>query len=149
MSQSPIVPPEPVRNPATHEAFRRQVWFQIYLPLLACIILLAGLSVLLWGANMAGASAWADASLILLSLPVVILSVIPIVFLGFVVYGVAYVTKQIPVPAHQVQQSLAQVQRMTQRAAEKIVQPMVAARAGGAAAKAVSAKLMSMIRRMG
>jgi hypothetical protein len=70
-------PPRPSkRNPVTKAAFRRQVWLQIYLPLAGGVLLLAAAAAGLWRADLAGASAWADASAILLLPPVLVVILI-------------------------------------------------------------------------
>lgn len=149
MDEELHLPPEPSRNPATHEAFRRQVWLQIYVPFVAGLLLLAGTAILLAGAALAGPSAWADASLILLLLPLIIFSVIPIVLLAFLVYGVSYLIGRIPVPAHQAQQAVAQAGRVIQQSAQRAAQPLILMKAGSAAAGSALNKLLSSFRRNG
>ena len=149
MNEELALPPKPTRNPATQKAFRRQVWLQVYLPFALGFLLLALIAFLLWGSNMAGASAWADASLILLLLPVIVLSVIPIVLLAALVYGVTYLTRQIPVPAHQAQQSIAKIGRIIELSTKRAIQPLIVVKAGAAAASSVADKLQSILRRNG
>ncbi|MFP3853552.1 MAG: hypothetical protein ACLFWD_04560 [Anaerolineales bacterium] len=149
MTELSGIPPEPTRNPATKAAFRRQVWLQIYLPLLAGVVLLALIAALLWRSGTAGTSAWADASLILLLLPIVILSIIPIVLLSALVYGVSYLMRQIPIPAHQAQQALAQLRRIAERTTRKSIQPLIVLKAVGAAAGTGADSVKRMLRRMG
>ena len=149
MEKLPIATPEPTRNPVTKAAFRRQVWLQIYLPFLGGFVLVAAVAWLLWNGGMAGASAWADASLILLLVPVLVLSVIPIVLLAALAYGVSYLLGQIPVPAHQVQQSLAQVQRIAEVASDRVSKPVIVFKSGAAAARATAKKIKSIYSRMG
>jgi hypothetical protein len=109
-------------NPATRAAYRRQVWLEIYLPFAVGLVALVAVAVLLWRGG-AGASPWADASLIMLLLPLLALSVLPIMLLAAAVYGLGVLIDRLPGPAHQAQAAVAQVARSTKRAAGASVRP--------------------------
>ena len=67
-NKPPVVPPE--RNPKTHAAHRKQVWWQITLPLvIGCLLLALALVGVIWAAAGSGeqVSRWADISLICLT----------------------------------------------------------------------------------
>jgi hypothetical protein len=146
MTEEFELPIEPQRNPVTEQSFRRQVWLQVYLPFIGGLAVLAGVAAVLWTSGTGSASAWADASLILLLLPLILFSVIPIVLLIALIYGVSYLIKRIPVPANQAQQAIAQVGHTIQRAADQAVQPMVISKSGVFAARRVIQYFASIFR---
>lgn len=141
-AQPPLEP-----NPVTRAAYRRQVRLQVYLPLAVGIGIIAGAAALLWTGGLASASAWADASLVLLLLPVLLLSLIPIGVLAAFAYGVVYLMQRIPAPAHRVQRAVARVQQTIRRGSEATVRPFVVIRSGQAAAEATVSRLLSALRR--
>lgn len=125
-------PGGPQRNPVTRAAFRRQVWIQIYAPLTLGILLMAAVAAVLWSGRSAGASAWADASAILLILPVLALGLVPLILLAGGVYLVGMVMDRIPVPAQRIQAALREIERRADRIAHLSLRPF--AIVGGARA---------------
>jgi K+-sensing histidine kinase KdpD len=87
MDRNEIIPPEKQRNPITQEAHRRQAMWQIYFPLIlfgVFMIIAIVLAILL---DDAGASKWADVSLIyILSLVMVGMLLTLVVLVVTVVY---------------------------------------------------------------
>lgn len=132
------------RNPITRAAFRRQVWLQIYLPLAVGVLLLAAAAAGLWRADLAGASAWADASAILLVLPVLVAALIPLVLFTGAIYLVTKLIGAIPEPAHRIQVALQDVARRAQRAQKLVTQPLGAARGLRGALRAALRRLASL-----
>lgn len=137
----------PERNPATKSTYRRQVWLQVYLPFALGLALLAGLGALLWSGQRASASAWADASLILLILPLLVVSVIPIVLLAVLIYGVGFVVGWLPGPAYQAQRTLAEVEAAARKALDYASRPMVVSSSALAAARSGLQHLLSIFRK--
>lgn len=64
MASDRIIPGEKQRNPITHEAHRRQTFYQIYLPLMVFGVLVIVTIVLALLADSEAASKWSDISLI-------------------------------------------------------------------------------------
>lgn len=67
-NKPPVVPP--ARNPQTHAAHRKEVWWQITLPLIiGCLLLALAIAGVIWTAAGSGdqISRWADTSLICLT----------------------------------------------------------------------------------
>jgi predicted PurR-regulated permease PerM len=92
--QGPTHPTE--RNPETTARSRRESWWQIYLPVLLASALGIVALVLIVRSGAAGTSAIADLSLILLSVPVLIVGLVVLVAFGFVVYGVSWLVRNLP-----------------------------------------------------
>jgi hypothetical protein len=87
MATNDLVPPEKQRNPITHEAHRRQAFWQIYFPLIlfGAFVLIA--IILAVFADSAGASKWADISLIyMVSLAMVAFLITMVVIVGAAFY---------------------------------------------------------------
>lgn len=135
------------RNPATRASFRRQVALQVYLPLFLGILILGLAAAGLWRSALAGASAWADASLILLLLPVLLVSLMPLLLLAALVYLVTLVMQRLPAPAFRVQQAVAEVERRARRAGQLAAAPMVQLEAGVAALGTGFRRLTTIFRR--
>jgi hypothetical protein len=134
-------------NPVTRSSFRRQVILEIYLPFVVGVGALAAVALLLWRSGAAGASAWADASTLLMLLPLLLLSLLPIAILVAAVYGVTWLMTKIPVPAHRAQSALAQMARTTRRVANTAVRPFFTVYASAAAARRGARILLSIVQR--
>ena len=136
----------PRYNPVTRRAYRRQVWLQIYLPLALGILGLAAVVYLLAQRGLAAPSAWADASLILLLLPVLTAALLPIVLFAGLAYLSGQLIQRIPDPASRVQDVMADVASRTLRAAAVAVQPMIVAQSGLAALARTARRLASIVK---
>jgi hypothetical protein len=115
----------PRYNPVTRHAFRRQVWLQIFLPLVLGILGVAVVAYLLAQRSVAAPSAWADASLILLLLPVLVVALLPIVLFAGLAYLAGLLIQRIPDPASRAQDALAEVARQARQAGAVAVRPMI------------------------
>ena len=94
--------PPPVRNPITHEKHRREVFWQITLPLtvgILCVLLLAMLAI--FGASAVQAGKLADISLIWLIVPTIFFSLIFLVILAGFVYAITRLLQALPLFAVQ------------------------------------------------
>ena len=111
------------------QTFQRTVWFQIYLPLLAGVLVLGGLVTWIWIAGAGTGSAWADSAITLLSIPALILGVLVLGVLGGLVYLVFRVLQELPAPLAQVQEFFVQVSHITRGYADKLVKPVIATKA--------------------
>lgn len=87
------------RNPKTHAEHRRQVFWQITLPLvIGSLVVLGTLAVIIFSATqpVTDLSRWADISLIWLILPSLILALIILAILVALVVLITYVMRVIP-----------------------------------------------------
>jgi hypothetical protein len=146
MDEEGFTPPSRRPNPVTRAAFRRQVWRQIYLPFFLGALVIGSVAALLWTRGLALPSAWADASLILLLLPTLVLALVPIVVLGVLSYGVVYLIQRIPGPAHEAQRAVARVRRTARQGAGIAVEPILVARSAQAVVEAVGQRLLTVLR---
>lgn len=104
MSEEPVLPEQPTRNEETRRAFNRQAARQIYLPLVLFFLALAGAGLGLGLSGTGSFSLWADISIMLLSIPMLILGLVLLVLSAALVYGASWLLKAVPGPAWQVQQ---------------------------------------------
>jgi hypothetical protein len=127
------------RNPVTHRLHRRDLVRQIYLPLgvvlagvvaLIVLAILAGLGVV---GSPAGASAWADVSLIFLIVIALAMGLAPLVIFGGLVYGLSYALRYLPGYARKAQEFLTRLNFTVHEVADKLARPVVAVESGSAA----------------
>jgi len=118
------------------------VWWQIYLPLIAGSAVILGLGVWAAFASASGTdiSRFADGSAVLLIIPVLIVSLMPLALLLLVVYGVIKLIEIIPRGTRRIQQVLEKIRHGVDRGSRRIVQPF-------AAVEGVWAGLRTLIRR--
>ncbi len=118
----------PERNPVTHAAHRREVFWQITLPLLiGGLLLLAalvGVIVAAVGANV-GVSRWADVSLIWLLLPVLPLALGILAVTAAITYGVTALLGVFPGYARLVQDYFLLFERKVKELDARIVEPVL------------------------
>ncbi len=89
--------PSKPRNPKTEALFRRQSWWQITFPVLAVAILLLGcVAGLFFLTGQPGVSVVADYSVILLSLPTIIVGLIVLVVTVALTYLILILLRRIP-----------------------------------------------------
>jgi hypothetical protein len=117
------------RNPVTQQAHRKQVLWQITVPLIIAAILILVLAVLAATGSSQGASLWADIALIWLLIPVMIASLILLVLLAGLVYAVVWLVRAIPAYALQAQNFMMMVASQVERLGNLIVEPIMRANA--------------------
>lgn len=125
----------------THAKHRREVRWQITLPLVLGILLCLALSVLSFFAESGTASVWADISLIWLIIPALFFAFIALVILGGLAYGVYYVIKVLPPAMHKVQVFFSTVYLRVKRASDAAASPFIKAQGIAASAKALRRQL--------
>jgi hypothetical protein len=127
------------RNPTTHRLHRRDLVRQVYLPLgivlvavIALIVLtiLAGLGVV---GSPAGASVWADVSLIFIIVIALSMGLAPLIIFGGLAYGLGYALRYLPGYARVVQDFLVRLNYTVNEVADRIAKPVVAVESGSAA----------------
>ncbi len=129
MTEYPL--PLPERNPQTHARHRKEVWWQIILPLLLGMLVICGLSA---GAIAAGIGAvgevsrWADISAIWLIIPPIALALILLVLVGGLAYGVTKLLQVLPPYARLAQDYLVLVSVRARQISNKAVEPVLKAR---------------------
>ncbi|MEJ2708752.1 MAG: hypothetical protein P8074_14145 [Anaerolineales bacterium] len=93
----------PERNPETHEAHRREVLWQVMVPLIVGVLVLLALAVLSATGGTEQVSRWGDVSLIWLILPMLLVALIFLVITAGLAYGVIWLVRVLPGYARQLQ----------------------------------------------
>jgi len=148
---SPPPPPRPrVRNLYTQARIRRDVLWQIGLPLglaVAVVITLAVLLILPGGAP--ARSPWADVSLILLILPATVLGALVLVLVAALVVGLYFVLRELPGYFKLAQDFMAVAAYRIQTGAAKVSGVFLSIRSAAAGAQRVAQDLRRAVQRGG
>jgi hypothetical protein len=131
------------RNPVTLQAHRKQVLWQITVPLVIAAIVILILAVLVATGSPQGASLWADIALIWLLIPIMIASLIILVLLAGLVYAVIWLVRTIPAYALQVQNFMIMIASQVERLGNMLVEPIMRASAFLASLQALGRSLRS------
>ncbi len=121
------------RNQRTYRQHRREVWWQVFLPLVIGILVIGSVSGGLVAAEYRDASVWADVSLIWLILPVCFLALIPFAIFAALLVGATLGLQRLPPLALMLQQSMKQVEDAVKRGADRAAEPVL--RIGGFTAR--------------
>jgi hypothetical protein len=135
------------RNPVTRSAFRRQVWLEIYLPLVLGLAAVVAAAWFLWGAGVASASSWANASTILLILPILVASLIPLILLVALSVGIIFLIRRLPEVSMRMQSIMYRIQWGVRRGADASVEPWLIGDSARAAGRSGLRGLISIFRR--
>jgi hypothetical protein len=126
---SSLTPPLP-RNPETTRLHRRDLAWQVYLPIgLAVLALLVVTGLAIWAAVSGQAavdSVWADVSLIFLILMTAALALLPLALLVAAIFGLWYALRYLPGYARVAQNYVALAAGYVRQAADRAVQPFIA-----------------------
>jgi len=135
----PEFPPQG-RNPATRREHQREVLWQISTPLVVGVLLaLAAAGGVAWaGATNSGeVSKWADAALIWLITPLMVVSVLFIGLLGGLVYVLTLGIQRLPFFMHRVQNFFRLISLWVRKAADGAVEPVLRTQSFSAAWRAL------------
>jgi hypothetical protein len=135
------------RNIVTHKAHRKQVIWQIIIPLALAIGVALVLAVLAGIAGTEEVSIWADISVIFLVIPVIIVSLLLLLLLMFGVFGVGKALKIIPQYTYHAQEVISKIEQGICKVSDGTVQPFIRVRGISAALHALISTLGSVSRR--
>ena len=124
--------------------FRRTVWLQVYVPLIACALLVVTLvAVGLAAGNRGGAttSGMADAALVALLLPVMVLGVVALAAIILLAVGIGQLVGWLPAKSRLVRRVVEQAPVLSDRIAGRAAQVIVAPKSVWAAVRAAWARL--------
>ena len=134
--------PEDVSRPAE----KRGDWIWIYLPFLIAVLALAGISFLIVRAGFGSMSAWADASLSLMLLPMIILGLIPLTLFGLMIYGLIKLIALLPEWFLSIRRIFGQAENAAQRAGDIALRPLIVMKSSWAGLRASCSWLVSIVR---
>jgi hypothetical protein len=109
--------------------FQRAVWLQIYLPFIFILLILGAVVAILWVSGSGTYSGWADAALVILMIPALLVGVIIFAILVGLCYGVIYIFGQIPKPARRAQEIASRISVETRRFADLAARPLLVPKA--------------------
>ena len=116
--------PEP--NPRTHQAHKRETFWQITFPLIVGLILVLTLAVLtvVTATGDGSIDQAADASLVFLIIPLMLVTVLFTIILGALAYGITQVNNKLPPYARQAHDAFERVRYQVQMGSNKVVEPI-------------------------
>ncbi len=133
-------------NPKTGAAHRREVAWQITLPLVLGFLLVAGLAVALGLLGVGDTSRWADISVMWMLLPLLVLALIPLALLIALIYGLVRLLAVLPGWAFQAQKAIAQAAQFVRQVADRLTEPFMRVESTQAALRAGRRTLTAPIR---
>ncbi len=106
---------------------RREVFWQITLPLLVGVLLILGLGAWIIFTTAQGGSVRqaADTSLIFLLIPNMAMAVIPLVLFAGLAFGVIWMNRNLPAYLHQIQDVFIKIRNGVMQGADKLVEPVL------------------------
>ena len=117
----------PERNLKTQKNHRREVAWQITLPLVLGLIII--LSLFAWtiisAAQGGSVSQSADTSLIFLLIPTMVMALVPLAITAGLAYGVIALIKVLPKYSYKAQEAMTKVQGLVQTGTDKLVEPII------------------------
>jgi len=124
---------------------KRDDWAWIYIPFLIGALVLTGISFLVVRAGFGSTSAWADASLSLMLLPVIILGLVPLILFGLMIYGVVKLAAFLPETFQSMRRIFGQVVNTAQQTGDIAVRPLIVTKSSWAALQAIFGWLVSIV----
>ena len=128
--------PRPVASP-TVQAHKRQFAWQILVPLLVVVALVIAAAVLISIGAASATQTWADVSTIWLILPMLVLTLLLVVVLGFLIYVVARLLQVTPHYSGRVQDFLGLFSSRARKIADGIARPFFWVHQAGAVLKSI------------
>ena len=125
MQNQRAIPTPQAHNPVTRAHHRREILWQVTVPLIVGLLLVAALAggIILSGVGDAGL--WADVSLIWLIAPALALALIPLAILAAMIYGLTFLLGALPPYAQRAQQGFEKIEAGVRRNADRAVEPLL------------------------
>ncbi|MBL7162238.1 MAG: hypothetical protein ISS57_06505 [Anaerolineales bacterium] len=136
---------EPSRNPLTKQTHRKETFWQIAFPLILGVIAILGLAVctVMVASGGGNVSQAADASLIFLIIPTIVMAFILLAVLGGLIYGMARFLRFLPPKFFTLQGFFCHIQAGVKKAADKAVEPALRMKSAGAGWRTFKSELTS------
>ncbi len=125
---------------------KRHIWFQIWLPMIIGLLVVAGIVTGLMLAQVSTASTWADTALVFLLLPVIVVGIFVISAVGVLVYFVGRLMRRLPGPLRMVDDRVQQAAGMTRRVSGQLVKPFIVLPASWSSIQTVMDRIFSIFR---
>ena len=125
---------------------KRQIWLQIWLPFILGVLVLMGIVTGLVLTRAGTTSAWADAALVFLLLPILLVGMIVIVGIGILVYFVGKLARRVPGPLRMADDKMQQVEVIVRRVSGQMVKPFIHLPASWASVQAAVENILSIFR---
>ena len=125
---------------------KRQIWLQIWLPFILGVLVLMGIVTGLVLTRAGTTSAWADAALVFLLLPILLVGMIVIVGIGILVYFVGKLARRVPGPLRMADDKMQQVEGIVRRVSGQMVKPFIHLPASWASVQAAVENILSIFR---
>jgi lipopolysaccharide export LptBFGC system permease protein LptF len=120
------LPLEPKRrNRVTQQAHKRQVFWQISVPLIVVVIIVIALALMAGFAGRDEISTWADISLILMLIPVFIVLLLSLAVFAGSAYGLRKLTQIIPFYTFRAQSFMMRAGRQLRKISDAAVEPVL------------------------
>jgi len=133
-----------MRNPRTQAQFRREVFWQITVPLgLAVILTLTLMGLTVTSTSVPARSAFADVSLIFLIIPTALWGLVLLALVVGLCVGMIYAVRELPPLFKQAQDFMAQVAAETNKYAVQVIDGVYSVRSFSGAARQAIAKIRS------
>jgi hypothetical protein len=115
------------RNPVTHQAHRREVFWQITLPIILGVSIILGLAIwtIVYAAQGGGTTHAAGTSLIFLIIPTMIMGLVLLVSRAGFAYAVIWLNQNLPPYAKQVQDIFDLIKERVRYYADRLVEPVL------------------------
>lgn len=117
--------PKSERNPVTHRIHKLEVFWQITIPLILGVLIVVAFAVAVSLGSTQEVSRWSEISLIWLIIPVLFASLIFLVILAGLVYGVTWVLRNLPPYTRLAQDAVARIGESVIKVADKTVEPVL------------------------
>ena len=140
MDDIDLLPPDAV-NPVTRSKHRRDVFWQITLPSTIVIFILVVLAWLFWNAQPGKQSKWADISVIMMIIPMLLVALITAVIQAASIYALIRLIKLLPVYSFRGYNLLIMIGWKAGTIEDKIVRPLLEVRAFKASAQTLGRSL--------
>jgi len=128
----PIPFPFVERSEVTRKRHRSETFWQVIAPIIVVALLALSLAILAALAPVNRVRPWADISLIWLILPVFVVLLITMAFLGVAIYAVIQLTRVLPFYFQRLQGWFALLARRTGRVCDQAARPVVGLKASAA-----------------
>ena len=135
------------RNPVTRELHRRQVFWQIRMPLVALAVIFLALLVGISFSSAGYQSRWADISLIWCLCPNVFVLLLCVGMLGGMSFGLFRLQRMLPGKLFSIQKFSLKVRDGVQKATDAVVEPVLKVQSAQAGRKALIQNIKNLFKR--